>query len=321
MIVSARAKSLLVGPWSNRNGAALANALEMPNHVASTASGEEEMGEESRMRLRTSVTKIRQRGGTTEARTSSERPVSDIVSIESPHRPAIARTALGRHMADETQRIIAELSHDLRQPLTSLHMNLQSAMKLLQQPNARVAPAVDAMSDCLSTEHDIVVLIESAKRRAAALTARSGAFELNDLASDISTAALSCKPGWRSRVKERQAMPSPLVSPRVVRLRMALLNTLRRALFIDEREGTTWREILIETESVDGRAELRMHGLPASLAKAWGFQALHAMTTTLVGQLEGATRIEVDDAQAELIISLPSVTPITPLIGGENHGN
>jgi signal transduction histidine kinase len=303
-----------------RNGTALANALGMPNH-ACIASGEEEMGEERCMRRRTSATRIRQRGGSTEARTSPERSVRDIVPIESVGRPAIAGTALGQHMADETERMIAELSHDLRQPLTSLHMNLQSAMKLLQQPNARVSPALEALGDCLSTEHDIVVLIESAKRRAAALTAPSGAFELNHFASDIITATFSCEPGWRSRIHERMAMPSPLVSPRVVRLRMALRNTLRQALFIDERERATWREILIETDSVDGRAELRMRGLPASLAKAWSFQALHALTTTLVSQLEGVARIEVDDAQAELIISLPRVTPITPLIEGEDHGD
>jgi signal transduction histidine kinase len=221
-------------------------------------------------------------------------------------------------MADETQRIIAELSHDLRQPLTSLHMNLQSAMKLLKQPNARVSAALEALSDSLSTEQDIVVLIESAKRRAVAL--RACAFELNHLASDIISAAFSANAGSRSRVKERLAMPSPLVSPRVMRLRMTLLSTLRRALFIDEREGATLREILIETDSVDSRAELRMRGLPVSLAKAWSFQGLSALTTTLVSQLEGTALIEVDDAQAELIISLPSATPITPLERG-GHGD
>jgi hypothetical protein len=200
-------------------------------------------------------------------------------------------------------------------------MNLQSAMKLLQQPSARIAAALDALSDSLSTEQDIVVLIESAKQRATALRARSGAFELNYIASDVITAAFGCKPGWRSRVKERLAMPSPLVSPRAVRLRMALLNTLRRALFLDERDRTTLREILIETDSVDGRAELRMRGLPQSLARAWSFQGLHALTTTLVSQLEGAAQLEVDDSQAELIISLPSATPITPLIVGGDHGD
>jgi CII-binding regulator of phage lambda lysogenization HflD len=231
----------------------------------------------------------------------------------------ISQNALGQHMADETQRIIAELSHDLRQPLTSLHMNLQSAMKLLQQPNARVAAAVEALSDSLSTEQDIVMLIESAKRRAAAL--RAQAFELNHLASDVIAAAFSANSGWRSRVQERLALPSPMVSPRVMRLRMTLLSTLRRALFIDEREGTTLRQIRVETGSVDNQAELRIRGLPASLAKAWSFQSLHALTSTLVSQLEGTSRIEVDDRQAELIISLPSATPITPLIKGGGHGD
>src|SRR5436190_688718 len=304
MTSSAQVKSLLMGPWSNRSSTKLANALGMPNHVASIASNERKAtGEGSRMRQRTSATRIRERGESPQVRTGAE---------------PIAHNALGQHMADETQRIIAELSHDLRQPLTSLHMNLQSAMKLLQQPGARVSAALEALSDSLSTEQDIVVLIESAKRRAVALRAR--AFELNCLASDITAAAFSANPKWRSRVKERLAVPSPSVSPRVMRLRMTLLSTLRRALFIDEREGATLREILIETDSVDSRAELRMRGLPASLAKAWSFQGLNALTTTLVSQLEGTAFIEVDDAQAELIISLASATPITPL-ERRSHGN
>src|SRR5689334_21369332 len=43
----------------------------------------------------------------------------------------------------------AELSHDLRQPLTTIRMNLQSAIRLLQGPNPRVEDAVEALADCL----------------------------------------------------------------------------------------------------------------------------------------------------------------------------
>ena len=74
-----------------------------------------------------------------ELRTAIDR-LLELARAENQQVLADALDALGQHMADETQRIIAELSHDLRQPLTSLHMNLQSAMKLLQQPGARVSP-------------------------------------------------------------------------------------------------------------------------------------------------------------------------------------
>ena len=240
------------------------------------------------MRLRPTATMKRQRGGSSE---------------------------------ETTPRIVAELSHDLRQPLTSLNMNLQSAVKLLQQANPRVSAALEALTDCLSTEHDIVELIESAKRRATASSARLGAFALNHLASDITSTACVLEPSWRSRVSERLATPSPLVSPRVVRLRTALRSTLQRALIMDAFEAPTSEGILVETRSRDGQAELHLRGLPPSLPAAWNYQGLRALTTTLVSQLQGAMHIDVNDTQAELVIALPTVEPLTPLTEADDYGD
>src|SRR5881275_2879943 len=44
------------------------------------------------------------------------------------------------------QSVIDDLSHDLRQPLTAISMNLQCAMRLLQSPTPRLSPAVEALS-------------------------------------------------------------------------------------------------------------------------------------------------------------------------------
>jgi hypothetical protein len=232
------------------------------------------------------------------------------------------RTPLIQRLSDgTTPRIVAELSHDLRQPLTSLNMNLQSAVKLLQQANPRVSAALEALTDCLNTEHDIVELIESAKRRASALSARAGAFALNHLAIDITSTACGFEPSWRSRVRKRLVTPSPLVSPSVVRLRTSLLSTLQRALTADGSEAPTSEGILVETRSRDGQAELLLHGLPPSLPTAWNYQGLRTLTTTLVSQLQGAMHIDVNDAHAELVISLPTVEPLTPLMEAPNHGD
>jgi hypothetical protein len=45
------------------------------------------------------------------------------------------------------------------------------------------------------------------------------------------------------------------------------------------------------------------------------------LTTTLVSQLQGAMHIDVNDAHAELVISLPTVEPLTPLMEAPNHGD
>ena len=75
---------------------------------------------------------------------------------------------------DSLERVMAELSHDLRQPLTSLRMNLQSAVKLLQQPTPRVTTALEALADCFDTERDMTELVSDARRRFATLAKQNG---------------------------------------------------------------------------------------------------------------------------------------------------
>jgi hypothetical protein len=104
-------------------------------------------------------------------------------------------------------------------------------------------------------------------------------------------------------------------------LRTSLLSTLQRALTADGSEAPTSEGILVETRSRDGQAELLLHGLPPSLPTAWNYQGLRTLTTTLVSQLQGAMHIDVNDAHAELVISLPTVEPLTPLMEAPNHGD
>src|SRR5690349_3831488 len=107
-----------MGPWSNRNDAVDANALEMPNRVAWKSAASESASDEDYMRLRIGPS-LRHR------------------NVASTDAPPAARDD------DSLERVMAELSHDLRQPLTSLRMNLQSAVKLLQQPTPRVTTALE----------------------------------------------------------------------------------------------------------------------------------------------------------------------------------
>lgn len=70
-------------------------------------------------------------------------------------------------MARNDSDPLAELSHDLRQPLTVLRMNLQCASMMLDAPSPNVAEAVQLLAECLDAERSVVALLEHARCGAA----------------------------------------------------------------------------------------------------------------------------------------------------------
>src|SRR5689334_22412969 len=61
------------------------------------------------------------------------------------------------------EQLIRDLSHDVRQPLTSINMSLQCAIRMLQMPTPRLGAAVEALSDCLLSEHEILEMLSRAQ--------------------------------------------------------------------------------------------------------------------------------------------------------------
>ena len=220
---------------------------------------------------------------------------------------------------DALLRVMSELSHDLRQPLTSLNMNLQTAVKMLQLPTPQIAGALEALVDCLSTDRDMVELIAHATRRAATLSANAPIL-LNDVARDLLLSARNLEPNWRVRLTDRLATPSPVVTSGFVRLRLGLLSILRRSLILDETEPGSPQGIVIETRSIDDYAELRFTGLPVSLPLSYSFQSLHMLITTLVSHAHGHTNLTVHDDRVSFVVSAPIAPMSTLHVPGARHG-
>ncbi|HZI40650.1 MAG TPA: hypothetical protein VFD67_03085 [Gemmatimonadaceae bacterium] len=265
------------------------------------------------MTLRNSPTMIRRPGDAAERAAGTP-------NAERAHPAEMTRIVKTPDAEDALGRVMTELSHDLRQPLTSLHMNLQSAVKLLQQPTPHIPAVLDALTDCLSTERDMVELLSHANRRAAALSGHPGSFALNDLAREVVLTAQGLEPSWRVRLGERFTTPSPMVAPGILRLRLALLSMLRRALILDELERSKSDGIVVETLSSANRAELRLTGLPRALPTSSSFTALHELMATIVRGMHGAVSIAATEARSAFIISLPQLAPVVPLEQAGNHG-
>lgn len=63
------------------------------------------------------------------------------------------------------QHVINDLSHDLRQPISSMTMNMQTALRCLRSSQPRVSDALEALTECLDIEREIVRLLSAAQRR------------------------------------------------------------------------------------------------------------------------------------------------------------
>ena len=126
------------------------------------------------MRLPSSMTTIRRRDAASEATTSlaSSAEHAAAFNIDEMQPDEITRVINAPPVDDALGQVMTELSHDLRQPLTSLRMNIQSAVKLLQQPTPQISSALEALTDCLSTERDMIELLAHAHRRATAMVER-----------------------------------------------------------------------------------------------------------------------------------------------------
>ena len=273
------------------------------------------------MRLSVNPKLRRRRADSSDASSSPSVATLEKASVgESATSERDAQSAVKAASADDPfARVMSELSHDLRQPLTSLNMNLQTAVKMLQLPTPQISGALEALSDCLSTERNMVELVAHAKRRAASVSSQAS-IPLNDVARDLLVTARNLEPSWRVRLSDQLVSPSPVVTGGFVRLRLALLSLLRRALILDESERSSADGLMIETRSIDGRAELRFTGLPQTLPMSKGFQSLHMLIVSLVGYIDGHAHLTVHDKRIAFVVSAPVAPASTLHLPGAPHG-
>ena len=222
----------------------------------------------------------------------------------------------------EAHRVVNDLSHDLRQPLTMLTMNLQSAIRLLQLPAPRLEAAIEALTDCLGSEQTIVQLLESAQRRFVALVSPEMPFPLDELAKDIVATTRAFEPNWRGRLVERFAKPAPLVEGGAWVLRMPLFSLMRRALaYVEEYERRRKDPLVLGIRLAGEQAELTLEGLHSRFALSTGMKMLIELTTNFARGVGGSTSLHVDGARAAVVVSIPVARPISDSLNGGDHGD
>jgi len=215
------------------------------------------------------------------------------------NRAAVATTT------SPARQLIAELSHDLRQPLTTITMNLQCAIRLLRSPTPQLTDAVEALSDCLHSEAEIAELVNQAQRRIAHLLNPPETFVLNELVEELLLTMRVFEPGWTKLVTERLEEPSPIVWGSSSRLRMGLLALIRRVLAAENFDGASGERLHIATRSTASEGELTLSGIPRACLSAQLMPSVLDEITAASGRLGGGTLLELNSPSATLRIFLP----------------
>lgn len=274
------------------------------------------------MKLGTDTQAVRGRRSSANDSGSDKAPMTDKEALQAALRlPALERNGVETAASEgKPHELIRELSHDLRQPLTSLKMNLQCAVRLLQLPNPRVSVALEALTDCLGTESDITELLAQAHRRAQAMITTTTTFVLNDLVHDVVTTIRCFEPMWRGRLVEDLADESQLVSGSAWRLRFPLLSTLRHLLLLDEPSDSDSDPMHIEVRSGPQSAQIALSHVRAESLEERQVQPMLGLLRTVTVRLGGSVTTENENDRGLVLISLPLAPPNLRMLPGGPHG-
>lgn len=243
----------------------------------------------------------------------------DEESMDQPRLPSDARREQWTDKRTlHARQLVEELSHDLRQPLTSMRMNVQSAVRLLKSPTPSVAAALDALADCMSIQEDVIQMLGKARQRFAALTDVTGPLALNDLVRDVVTSVIDSEPYWAPLLKHSLVEPSPVVAGDSWRLRFALVTIVRHSLYAAKDECGWVRSLVFETQRSVSRAELRLGGVCPHCVRGAGMLSLVGLIRVRIRHLDGVITVDSGESGATITISLPiAQDALLSTIGGK----
>jgi len=206
---------------------------------------------------------------------------------------------------NDAHRLLAELSHDVRQPLTTIRMNLQAIVRLLGQERRSpgIDAALDAVRDCLDAELELNALFTGVSELARHIPGFPARVDLNLVALDaIRLYGISSR--LRNPIDVRLAEPPPIVYGQASYLRHAVRTLLKHASAWDG-EGASAAQLVVATRQASAYAELSVSGLPSAMIFGRTPCVPLAVTNHVARSQGGIARIESCDSAATVRIVLP----------------
>jgi signal transduction histidine kinase len=154
--------------------------------------------------------------------------------------------------------LVAAVTHDLRQPLTAIEMNVSAAMHLLRRPEASVDDVLAALSDALEQEHRMRDAIQMLHDLSARRAPRREPCDIASLARDALTLVRSDALARHVViVLDADTAIRPVVGDEAF-IRHALLNLLLEGLDVAAPSAGQPASIHVTARSVGDSAEVAM---------------------------------------------------------------
>lgn len=158
--------------------------------------------------------------------------------------------------------LIGAVVHDIRQPLTSIQMNVQAARHLLATDVSRLSEVRDALDDTLQEERRVAEILKVMNNLVARREPKWSRVEINDVARDVARIVLTEAIARRTRVELMLDSALTLVPGDASQIRQAALSLVLSALDAQSRRTEVPRSILIRTSVFQrGRVELSVSGV------------------------------------------------------------
>lgn len=208
----------------------------------------------------------------------------------------------------DARQLVDDLAHDLRQPLSSMSLNLQSAIRCLRSREPSVSSALEALSECLDVESELVTLVTTLQRQLSEAMPDS-LFSLNDLARHAYESLVTVGFAPR-RVARRLAEPPPYVSGvDIWALHKGVLGIARQLFARADRNGSLFDAacLVVETRRTTEQAELRLGGIPCGDVPE-DIQSILEGAQGVAGLSRAEASIDLGPTTATIVISFPAWT-------------
>ena len=230
--------------------------------------------------------------------------LGDRPSLDRTGVPGVPRGRLDEQGPRDAGQLLNTLAHDVRQPLTSIRMNIQTALRLLRDKRPNLETAISALEDALVSEGAAADVVRAASERLALAQWVERRSELNATLLDVQRQLRVATSSWGDRLDLDLAADEPIVKADPLRLRGVILSLVLAALdAVDADESNAPGRIALGTRLTrDGFAELSLRGLPPRTlpadrdvwTRALGAAAAHAWEChTVVESLASGVTVRV----------------------------
>ena len=250
--------------------------------------------------------------------TLGERPAVDRGGV-----PDVVRAPVADGARDAAQ-LLTTLAHDVRQPLTSIRMNVQTALRLLRATPPHVDAALGALDDTLLAEGAAAEIVRAASERLALGRPAEPVAELNAIARDVQRQLRAATSTWGERLVLDLDARSPLIQADPVRLHSVILSLVLAALdTVEADDASPPARISLGTRRVEGDVvELRVCGMPPAALRADRDFWTQALGAVAAPAWKCHTVVESLTSGVTIRVFLPVGTPSTHAASEEvDHGD